>query len=89
MAEFFSKWVEKLWEKEKSLITSNFSFSNSAFKRLVLQKRKNQGLFGKGLIANMQTEYIGQESTVFLLINAPGAMQNIDREPLFRTKLAK
>ena len=31
------------------LVTSNFSFSHSVFKRLVMQKRKNQGLFGKGL----------------------------------------
>ena len=28
--------------------TSNFSVSHSVFKRLVLQARKNQGLFGKG-----------------------------------------
>ena len=28
---------------------SNFSFSHSVFKRLILQTRKNQGLFGKGL----------------------------------------
>ena len=39
----------KHWEKEKLLITSNFSFSNSVFKRLVLQTHINQGLFGKGL----------------------------------------
>ena len=46
----FSKQVEKtLWEKEKLLVTSNFSFSHSVFKRLVLQTHKNQGLFGKGL----------------------------------------
>ena len=38
-----------MWEKEKSLVTSNFSFSHSVFKRLVQQTRKNQGLFGKGL----------------------------------------
>ena len=31
------------------LVTSNFSFSHSVFKRHVLQTRKNQGLFGKGL----------------------------------------
>ena len=30
-------------------VTSNFSFFNSVFKRLVLQTVKNQGLFGKGL----------------------------------------
>ena len=40
---------KKHWEKEKLLITSNFSFSHSVFKSLVLQTRKNQGLFGKGL----------------------------------------
>ena len=39
-----------MWEKEKLLVTSNFSFSHNVFKRLVLQTRKNQGLFGKGLI---------------------------------------
>ena len=31
------------------LITSNFSFSHCVFKRDVLQSRKNQGLFGKGV----------------------------------------
>ena len=40
---------KKHWETEKLLVTSNFSFSHSVFKRLVLQTRKNQGLFGKGL----------------------------------------
>ena len=35
-------------------LTSNFSFSHSVFKRLVLQTRKNQGLFGKGLIATFK-----------------------------------
>ena len=40
-------------EKEKLLITSNFSFSHSVFKRLVLQTRKNQELFGKKLILNV------------------------------------
>ena len=38
-----------LWEKEKLLVTSNFSFFHSVFKRLVLQTGKNQGLFGKWL----------------------------------------
>ena len=38
-----------MWEKEKLLVTSIFFFSHSFFKRLVLQTRKNQGLFGKGL----------------------------------------
>ena len=38
-----------MWEKEKLLVTSNFSFSHSVFKRLVQQTRKNKVLFGKGL----------------------------------------
>ena len=38
-----------LWEKEILLVTSNFSFSHSVFKRLLLGTRKNKGLFGKGL----------------------------------------
>ena len=42
---------QTLLEKEKLLVMSNFSFSYSVFKRLVLQTRKNQGLFVKGLKA--------------------------------------
>ena len=43
-----------LWEKEKLLVTSNFSFSHSVFKRLVLQTRKKQSFFGKGLTAGVR-----------------------------------
>ena len=49
MAESSPNVWEPLWEKEKLLIMSNFSFSHSAFKRLVLQTHKSQGLFGQGL----------------------------------------
>ena len=38
-----------MWEKEKLLVTSNFSVSYIVFKGHELQTRKNQGLFGKGL----------------------------------------
>ena len=41
-----------LLEKEKLLVTSNFSFSHSVFRRFVLQTGKNQGLFGKGSKVN-------------------------------------
>ena len=44
-----SNVLKTLWEKEKLLVTSNFSFSHCVFKRLVMQTHKNQGLFGKGL----------------------------------------
>ena len=51
MAETSPKEQKTLWEKEKLLIMSNFSFSDSVFRRLVIQTHKNQGLFEKGLIA--------------------------------------
>ena len=44
-------------EKEKLLLTSNFSFSNSVFKSLVLQTHENQGLFGKGLTCLQNTAF--------------------------------
>ena len=47
MAESSPKGLKTLWEKEKLLIVSNFSFSHSV--RLVPQTSKIQGLFGKGL----------------------------------------
>ena len=49
MAECSLNGLKTLCEKEKLLVMSNFSFSHSVFKRLVLQTRENQGLFGKGL----------------------------------------
>ena len=49
MAETSSNGQKTMWEKEKLLVRSNFSFSHSVFKRLVLQACKNQGLLGKGL----------------------------------------
>ena len=42
-----------LLEKEKLLVTSNFSFSHSVFKGLVQQTRKIQGLFGKELLISV------------------------------------
>ena len=42
------RW-ETLWETEKFLNMSNFSFSHCVFRRLVLHRHKNQGLFGNEL----------------------------------------
>ena len=51
MAESSPKEKKTLWEKEKPLVTSNFSFfPHIVFKGLVQQTRKTKGLFGKGLI---------------------------------------
>ena len=45
-----SKRVENTVEKEKLLVTSNFSFSHSVFKRLVSQGRQKVSLCRNGLI---------------------------------------
>ena len=58
MAESCQNGQKTLWEKEKLLVTSDFSFSNSVFKRLVLQTHKNQGLFGKGLNNYMKMSFL-------------------------------
>ena len=44
-------------KRKKLLVSSNFNFSlsHSVFKRLVQQTHKNQGLFGKALINEMDT----------------------------------
>ena len=46
----FSIWVKKLCGKRRNCSLKAISpFPHSVFKRLVLQTRQNQGLFGKGL----------------------------------------
>ena len=49
MAESSPNGYKLLWEREKLLNTSNFSFFYSVFKNLERQTHKNQGLSGKGL----------------------------------------
>ena len=50
---------------------SNFSFSHSVFKRLVLQTRKKQDLFGKGLSCNVlsQNGFNMEQSKILLFGN--------------------
>ena len=57
MAGLSPNGYKTLWEKEKLLIMSNFSFSHGVFKRFVIQTRKNLGLFGKGLIKQPNLEW--------------------------------
>ena len=45
----FFKSLENTAGKGEIVCNKQFSFSHCVFKRLVLQTRKNQGLFGKGL----------------------------------------
>ena len=50
MADSYPNWKKTLWEKEKLLVTSNFSFSHSVFKGLVSQGRQKVSLlFGYAL----------------------------------------
>ena len=49
MAELYPNGKKTLREKEKLIVTSNFSVPHSFLKRLVLQTRKDQGVFGKRL----------------------------------------
>ena len=71
MAESSPKEQKTLWVKEKLLVKSNFSFTHSVFKRLILQTRKNQGLFGKGLIKNgsFTSTWVGYNWFIFSLAN--------------------
>ena len=58
--QIWQKWQKviqtgrKHWEKEKLLITSNFSFSHSVLKRLVFQGRQKVSLCGNGLKCRLQ-----------------------------------
>ena len=49
MVESYPSGKKTLWEKEKLLVTSNFSFSHSVFKSLVSQGRQKVSLCGNGL----------------------------------------
>ena len=44
-----SDLVETLWEKEKLLVTSNFSFSHNVFKSCLYLMCQNEYLWSKGL----------------------------------------
>ena len=65
MAKSFRNWKKTLQEKEKLLVPRHFSFSHSVFKRLVLQTRKNQGLFGKGLMTLNDFQNVMKTSIFF------------------------
>ena len=49
MKETSPNRLKTQWEKEKLLVTSNFSYSHSVFKRLVSQGRQKVSLCGNGL----------------------------------------
>ena len=55
MAESYPNGYKTQWEKKKLLVTSNFSFSHSVFKRLVSQGRQKVSLCGNGLTLSKPT----------------------------------
>ena len=63
MAEIYPNGRKTLWEKEKLLVTSNFSFAHSVFKRLVSQGRQKVSLFGNGLTLYHTTPTINDINT--------------------------
>ena len=48
MAESYPNGYKTLWEREKFLVTSNFSFSHSVFKKLTSQGHQKVSLCGNG-----------------------------------------
>ena len=52
LEESYPNREKTLWEKEKLLVTSNFSFSHCVFKRLVSPGRQKVSLCGNGLKDN-------------------------------------
>ena len=65
-----------MWKREELLVTSNFSFSFVVFKKLLLQTRKNKGLFEKELKA-----FADDKLKVFqIMIFAFDGVENIVRK---------
>ena len=58
--------LKTLWEKEKLLVKSNFSFSHNVFKSCLLLMRHNEYLWSKGLTL------IARELLKFLTCNLNG-----------------
>ena len=73
------KWLKTLWEKEKLLVTSNFSFSHSVFKRLLLQihVRKNSELIWERVKPCVSGNYYIGES--------PGSLHQLSAHFYFPT----
>ena len=76
----FDEKIRKFFErventvKRRLLVSSNFSFLHSVFKRLIQQTREKQGLFGKGLslrrLSLLKTFLVPSSIGLFLSRNA-------------------
>ena len=70
MSETWDKWgynyliqQKTMWEKQKLLVTSNFSFSYNVFKSCLLLVHQNDNLWSKGL--KLQTVWLVHVIVVF------------------------
>ena len=70
-----------MWQKEKLLVTSNFSVSHSVFKRFILKTRKNQGLFGKGLSLNIVLHQLRSKFLQFVQSSLDSASWELHQYP--------
>ena len=59
-----------MWVKEKLLVTSNFSFSHSVFKRHVSQGRQKVSLCGNGLNPNYNQPKVGDTDSHYNRIDS-------------------
>ena len=66
MEESYPNGQKTLWEKEKLLVMSNFSFSHCVFKKLVSQGRQKVSLCVNGLNIFSNDREIAKSSACFL-----------------------
>ena len=72
--------LKTLREKEKLLVTSNFSFSNNVFKSCLLLMRQNEYLWSKGLIRKLcliPQSFLNLKEAKFLGLYLPTIFKNI------------
>ena len=53
--------LKTLWEEEKLLVTSNFSFSHNVFKSFLVLMRQNEYLWSKELTLHITTQHKPQK----------------------------
>ena len=77
LVESSPKGMESTVGKGEIARYEQFSFSHSVFKRLVMQTRKNQGLFGKGLKLEILLGWVeniarkGENAGIVIIIITP------------------
>ena len=68
-----------MWEKEKLLVMSNFSFSHSVFQRAVLQTRKKKNTKKQGIVWERLKFYVCQG----MMLDLPHGFVNLSIKCIF------